>query len=254
MKGYHPLGSLAPRDIVSRAIFTEMQKRQLPCVFLDATFLPENKLKEKFPSIYGTCLRFGIDMTVAYIPVVPAAHYFCGGVLTDVNGCTTIGNLYAIGEVACTGVHGANRLASNSLLEGLIFADMAYQDIRNKIANLKHHYTPVEEGTFATGTVTADPLTITYLKSKVQTIMWDHAGIKRNKPDMQSAYVELDNIAHTVNNLCNRYIISQDLLELRNIITTAKLVMCAAQKRTISLGTHFVEEKAFLSSERPVLA
>jgi len=242
MQKYHPSGSLAPRDIVSRAMFTEMKNQQKPCVFLDARFLDASELRKKFPGINKRCLELEIDITIDLIPVAPAAHYICGGVVTDLNGNTNISNLIALGEVACTGLHGANRLASNSLLEGLVLAENAFQN------NNKNFYKiPKNKVVFNIKQKTlkskADKDLIRNLKEKTRVIMWNNAGIKRNKTDMRFAIDAISDIDHSVNNLLNSYRLSEDLLELRNIIITAKLILLSAIKRTKSLGTHFIEEK-----------
>ncbi|MFI5221640.1 MAG: L-aspartate oxidase [Bacteroidia bacterium] len=243
MKVYHPGGSLAPRDVVSRAIFTEMKKNSLPCIFLDATFLPAEELIEKFPSIYENCLSLGIDITRDPIPVVPAAHYICGGVASDLNGQTNISGLYALGEVSCTGVHGANRLASNSLLEGLVFADQAYKHISTLIKNLNLEKTQPGFPESPVSHENADPKFISDLREKIRKEMWLHVGINRNNADLQSAFKVIDSISQTAVEMVKKYKLTRELLELRNLSVTAKLIVESALNRKESLGTHFIEEK-----------
>ncbi len=253
MKKYHPHGSLAPRDIVSRAIFSEMQKYATDFVYLNARHLSAKALVEKFPVIYSTCLSLNIDITKDLIPVMPAAHYMCGGVLTDLTGATNIENLYAIGEVACTGVHGANRLASNSLLEGLVFADRAFYAIKDKISKFEKSKILLDQVPVTNFSNIADEFTLQYLKNKVRQIMWNDAGIIRNKANMTSAYRSLDQIEHTINGLCHRYKPSSNLFALRSIVITAKLIMDAAIKRNNSIGSHYIENKSAVKNKDQVL-
>ncbi len=248
MDKYHPLGSLAPRDIVSRAMYSEMQACKLPCLYLDARKLPSKDLKNKFPGIYQKCLRLGIDITSDLIPVAPAAHYMCGGVHTNINGQTTVNNLFAIGEVACTGLHGANRLASNSLLEGWVFAENAYQNIKKTIDNIPLKKTAVVNYLNSVNNLVEDENEIRLLKEKIRNIMWIHAGIKRNISAMKTAYLALEKIEHSVLLLLEKNKSFLPLLELRNIITSAKIIMLAASKRNKSIGTHFVEDQPILNN------
>jgi L-aspartate oxidase len=252
MQKYHPLGSLAPRDIVSRAMFAEMQSQQLPSVFLDARFLDATELKKKFPGIYKRCLELEIDITKELIPVAPAAHYMCGGVVTDINGKTNIINLFALGEVACTGLHGANRLASNSLLEGLVFAENAFQ-------NCKLHFIKIPKRAVmfnqkqSNQNGKGERELIAGIKQKIRVIMWKNVGIKRNKADMLFALEAISEIDSSVTHLLNTIRLSQDLLELRNLTITAKLILESALKRSKSLGTHFIEEKSLFIKPNQIL-
>lgn len=245
MQNYHILGSLAPRDIVSRAIYTEMQKNHLSCLFLDARSLPSVELINKFPAIYQKCLLLDIDITKNLIPIAPAAHYICGGVVTDINGRTNIKGLYALGEVACTGLHGANRLASNSLLEGLVFAENAFQNIKNNLHD--HPFKKIMQDDISDNfrNNIGEQNIIKKLKQNVGEIMWKYAGIKRNQKNMLLAYDKLGLIEDTYTELSLTTISTPDLLELRNIIITAKLIMGFAINRSESLGTHFLEETEY---------
>lgn len=240
MQNYHPSGSLAPRDIVSRAIFSEMQKHNLKCLYLDARSLPETELRKKFPSINQKCFELGIDISNDLIPVVPAAHYLCGGVVTDINGLTNINNLYALGEVACTGLHGANRLASNSLLEGLVFAEYAFQDIKNKLPNIRFKKVIPQYLANNFGTQKVDGKFVKDLKHQIGILMWKYVGIMRKSIEMKKALLMLKDIGKITDSLLMENNQSSELLELRNIIITAKLITLSALNRSKSLGTHFI--------------
>lgn len=253
MSRYHHMGSLAPRDIVSRAIVAEMKKNHIQCVYLDATFLNKEELTGKFPSIYETCLSLNIDITRQFIPVIPATHYMCGGVVTDRNGATNIDGLYAIGEVACTGVHGANRLASNSLLEGLVFAHAAYENITKNISQISTEQTDELSYGFNNSGKSVDAFTVSYLKNKVQNLMSENAGIIRNPKSLKSTGELLENILESVTKLIGKYRISQELIELRNITVTAKLIVSAALSRRKSIGTHYIEETSTINRKDQAL-
>lgn len=240
MNKYHEKGSLAPRDVVSRAIFNEMKKNKTECLYLNATFLDSENLKKNFPSIYNTCLGFGIDITKQLIPIVPAAHYICGGVTTNLHGQTSLDRLFALGEVSCTGLHGANRLASNSLLEGLVFADAAINFISKNFNKISVNE-KIEITDFSSGKIELKSnKKIEVLENKIRKTMWKFVGIIRKPENLKKVEIVLDNIEKRTNDLLLKYRKNQELIELRNLLITSKIITTAALKRKHSLGTHFV--------------
>jgi L-aspartate oxidase len=243
MQEYSPdWEDLAPRDVVSRSIHMEMLKRDVPHVYLDLNgYLPADEIKERFPNIYEKGFTYGVDITQELVPVVPAAHYMCGGVWTDVWGRTTIDGLYAVGEVACTGLHGANRLASTSLLEGLVWgkraADDIVRDLPSDLPRPTHDIPPWEDY----GGDPPDPALISQDLSSIKHIMWNYVGVIRTTPRLRRAIRELRNLETEIEGFYRVTRISDELIGLRNAVRTAMIVTMAAWMNRESMGCHHRE-------------
>ncbi len=231
---YHPKGELAPRDIVSRAIFFEMQQTDSTFVYLDMTGLNSDYVKNRFPKIYSTCLEYGLDITKEYIPVSPAAHYYMGGVETDLWGRTTVEGLYAAGETACTGVHGANRLASNSLLEGVVFGG---RSAKAAIVDTKHMSIPENIPDKKDGIDLSEKYE-EYLKS-IQETMWENVGVVRNFSSLTKA---LSFFNKNLDPILNKQPLNQKTGEIINMLYVGKLMSIAAVSREGSRGAHYRDD------------
>ncbi len=253
MKDHDERADLAPRDIVARAIDHEMKKHGIDCVFLDISHKPADFIQHHFPTIYARCLKSGIDITQQSIPVVPAAHYTCGGIETDLNGQTTINRLFAIGETAYTGLHGANRLASNSLAEGLVFSNMASQQII-KIYSKLDEAVVEQVKTWDTRHITQakERVLISHDWDEVRRIMWDYVGIVRTDKRLKQALKRIYILKSEVHEYFYAHTLSSDLLELRNLTLVAELMIKSALKRKESRGLHYnLDHPKTYSKSRP---
>ena len=230
---------LAPRDIVARAIDFEMKKRGLDCVYLDITDKPLAFIREHFPNIYARCLELGIDISKQAIPVVPAAHYTCGGIMVDAQGRTDIANLYAIGETACTGLHGANRLASNSLLECMVFGRAAAKDILNAAPQVFSKLPVWDESRV---TDADEEVLITHTWDELRRFMWNYVGIVRTDKRLSRALHRIRMLRDEVQEFYQHFKISNDLIELRNLLQVAELIVESAISRKESRGLHYSKD------------
>ncbi len=242
MHKYDPVRKeLAPRDIVARAIDMELKKTGAECVYLDITHLPSDYIKKRFPQIYETCLKYGIDITSQPIPVVPAAHYLCGGILTNLWGQTDVPNLFAIGECACTGLHGANRLASNSLLEGICFAHQASEKIKEMWKELNE--LPLKEPNIKDPLIKEikdEKVFISHNWDVIRKIMWDFVGIVRSLKMLEFAKKRLDFLKKEIEENWKGIYLDLDVMELKKICLVAELIIESAQRRLESRGNHYL--------------
>lgn len=253
MPKYDPRGSLAPRDIVARAIDHEIKRTGGPCVYLDISHKPAEFVISHFPTIYKNLMEVGLDITKEPIPVVPAAHYQCGGVQTDLNGATRIRGLCAVGEVACTGLHGANRLASNSLLECVVLAHRAVHHLTRKLPLSREDGPFIEVPAWQSGdAVNNDELVVIYHNwDEIRRLMWDYVSIVRTTKRLQRAAARLRNLKREVQEFYWNFRITSELLELRNLVETASLIVECAIRRQESRGLHYTLDFPDLDTKRP---
>ena len=244
MSAYHPLGDLAYRDVVARAIDAEMKKSGAECVFLDITHKPADFIRERFPSIHSVCLKAGLDMTREPIPVVPAAHYQCGGLAVDLDGRTDIRGLYAVGEAAATGLHGANRLASNSLLEALVMADRAARASRDEIAAVRapdpaRAADASDWPSARLGHAPLEAVVIAHSWDEIRRFMWNYVGIVRSDSRLQMAAARLALVKNEIEDYFRKNAVDADLIEVRNLAQVADLIIRSARLRRESRGLHY---------------
>jgi L-aspartate oxidase len=251
MPDFDPRAELAPRDIVARAIDFEMKRLGAKSVWLDISHQPKDFIIEHFPTIYAKCLSVGIDITKEPIPVVPAAHYTCGGVMTDLHGQTDLTALYAIGEVAYTGLHGANRMASNSLLECIVFAQAAARHI---LAQLPFANTPPPIPAWDESRVSNsdEEVVITHNWHELRLFMWDYVGIVRTNKRLERALHRVELLQQEIQDYYSHFRVSHNLLELRNLVQVAELIIRCAMQRKESRGLHYnLDYPEQLTDSRP---
>jgi len=240
MHNFDPRGELAPRDIVARTIDHEMKRLGIDSVFLDISHKPKSFIMDHFPNVYATCRKFGYDMSKEPVPVVPAAHYTCGGLIVDKQGQTDLDGLYAIGETTFTGLHGANRMASNSLLECVVYGQAAAQDIikKHKQSNSVKKIT-IPEWDESRVTDSDERVVINHNWDEVRRFMWDYVGIVRTSKRLQRARNRIEMLLTEIDEYYSNFRVTSDLIELRNLAEVARLIIRSAQQRKESRGLHF---------------
>lgn len=250
MERHHPMKDLAPRDVVARAIDHEMKRTGSDYVLLDITHHSPDFITERFPGISGRCREYGIDITREPMPVVPAAHYMCGGVTTDLVGRTTLPGLWAIGETACTGLHGANRLASNSLLEGVVFGTRAADKLGQLIADLRKTPLPgVPDWESGSAVASDEEVVVSHNWEELRRMMWNYVGIVRSDRRLRRAARRVNLLEEEIREYYWNHLVTRDLLELRNIATVAQLIVSFASARHESRGLHFTVDSPGLSTK-----
>jgi L-aspartate oxidase len=243
MTRYHPMADLAPRDIVARAIDNEMKSSGAPHVWLDITHHPEAYLRTRFPQIDAACRELGYNLAQDYLPVVPAAHYTCGGVTTNLAGETSLAGLYACGEVACTGLHGANRLASNSLLEAVVVAHRAAASVSTYFARLISRIpVAVPDWVDLGGTDPDERVVITHNWDELRRTMWDYVGIMRTTKRLERARTRLTTLRREIQDYYWNFSVDPRLLELRNLTSVAQMIVDCALQRRESRGLHAIAD------------
>lgn len=250
MPHYDKRAELAPRDIVARAIDYEIKKRGIDCVYLDISHKPADFIREHFPTIYRRCLELNIDITKQPIPVVPAAHYTCGGIVTDSYARTDIDALYAIGEAACTGLHGANRMASNSLLECLVFAERASEDILRKLPGIAAP-PPLPAWDESKVSDSDEEVVVAHNWDELRRFMWDYVGIVRTNKRLERAMHRVELLKQEIAEYYGNFRVTRDLLELRNLLIVAELIIRSAQLRKESRGLHYTLDYPHTDDSRP---
>ena len=244
MPRFDERAELAPRDVVARAIDHEMKRLGTDCVYLDISHKPADFVRSHFPTVHAKCLELGIDITRQAIPVVPAAHYTCGGVMTDEHAHTDIAGLYAIGETAYTGLHGANRMASNSLLECLVFGELAAADISRRFAT-EPEPPPIRPWDESRVTDSDEEVVVSHNWDELRRFMWDYVGIVRTNKRLARARRRINLLRHEIREYYSNFRISNDLLELRNLADVADLIITSAYRRRESRGLHYTQDFPF---------
>jgi len=239
MDKYHTMKSLAPRDVVAKAIDTELKQSGDDYAVLDVTHLDRDFLISRFPNIYEKCLEYGIDITKDPIPVVPAEHYLCGGVMVNEHGETSIERLFSCGEVSCTGLHGANRLASNSLLEAVVFAHRSYRRVAEILVKTEADPIPISAWDPRGATESDESIVVSHNWDEIRRCMWNYVGIVRSDKRLERAQRRIDLISREIDEYYHHFIITRDILELRNIAVAARLIVACARRRKESRGLHY---------------